>query len=129
MPRRTISPAAFEDIATELSRFTLSRSITPYRGGATAGASRRPPSHLLRGGVRRAGEVVRVAVQLIEAATDRQLWAERFDATASTLLDVQDEIAARGQCARNPHRPGSPGRPLLTLPASVTTAGCADSSA
>jgi TolB-like protein len=49
---------------------------------------------LLEGGVQRAGNRVRVNVQLIEAATDKHLWAEIFDRelTADNLFDIQSEI-------------------------------------
>jgi TolB-like protein/Tfp pilus assembly protein PilF len=49
---------------------------------------------LLEGGVQRAGNRVRINVQLIEAQTDRHLWAEIFDRelTADNLFDIQSEI-------------------------------------
>jgi tetratricopeptide (TPR) repeat protein len=63
------------------------------RGG---GADRRVPAdHIVHGSVRRAGQAVRVNVQLVEVANGRQIWADRYDATAADLLAVQDAIAAR----------------------------------
>jgi len=49
---------------------------------------------LLEGGVQRAGNRVRINVQLIEAATDRHLWAEVYDRelTTDNLFDIQSEI-------------------------------------
>jgi TolB-like protein/tetratricopeptide (TPR) repeat protein len=90
-----------EDVATELSRFgTLEvlhpRSVAAFlraRGGDADNGPR--ADHMLHGSVRQTGEVVRVGVQLVEAANGRQLWADRYDATASDLLAVQAEIAAR----------------------------------
>jgi len=52
-------------------------------------------AHVLRGSVRRAGDVIRIAVQLVELESGRQVWANRYDATAIELLAVQDEIASR----------------------------------
>ncbi|MBT8062246.1 MAG: hypothetical protein KJO85_06140, partial [Gammaproteobacteria bacterium] len=51
-------------------------------------------AHLLEGGVQRAGNRVRINVQLIEAQTDKHLWAEIFDRelTADNLFDIQSEI-------------------------------------
>ncbi|MDX1459866.1 MAG: tetratricopeptide repeat protein [Xanthomonadales bacterium] len=51
-------------------------------------------AHLLEGGVQRAGNRVRINVQLIEAQTDRHLWAEVYDRelTADNLFDIQSEI-------------------------------------
>lgn len=50
-------------------------------------------SHVLEGSVRRAGEQVRVTVQLIDAATDEHLWAENFDRTLDDIFAIQSEIA------------------------------------
>jgi TolB-like protein len=38
---------------------------------------------------------IRVNVQLIDAATDQHLWAERFDKERREILQVQDEIVGR----------------------------------
>jgi TolB-like protein/DNA-binding SARP family transcriptional activator/Tfp pilus assembly protein PilF len=51
--------------------------------------------YVLEGEVRRSGKRVRVTAQLIDAETDRHLWAERFDADASDLFALQDEITHR----------------------------------
>ena len=44
---------------------------------------------------------VRVSAQLIDAATDAHLWAERFDGDAGDLFAVQDEITSRIAVALN----------------------------
>jgi TolB-like protein len=50
---------------------------------------------LLEGGVQRAGDQIRVNVQLIEAATDEHLWAETYDRalTTESIFAIQSEIA------------------------------------
>jgi TolB-like protein/tetratricopeptide (TPR) repeat protein len=50
--------------------------------------------YLLEGSVRRAGERVRIACQLIDAATGLHLWTDRFDGTLSDVFDLQDRITA-----------------------------------
>ncbi|MGD9340130.1 MAG: hypothetical protein PVG76_04265 [Chromatiales bacterium] len=50
-------------------------------------------SHVLEGSVRRAGDEVRVTVQLIDAATDVHLWAENFDRKLDDIFAIQSEIA------------------------------------
>lgn len=50
--------------------------------------------HVLEGSVRRAGERVRVSVQLIDGRSDTQLWAEDYDRPAGNIFAIQDEIAA-----------------------------------
>jgi TolB-like protein/tetratricopeptide (TPR) repeat protein len=92
-----------QDVVTELSRFPTLEVVHPRTSFALArraGATADPPEmlrggYLLRGSVRRSGDVVRVATQLVEMSTSRQVWAERFDAPAERLLEVQDEIVAR----------------------------------
>ena len=51
---------------------------------------------ILEGGVQRAGERVRINVQLIDAATDAHLWAETYDRelTAADIFAIQSEVAA-----------------------------------
>ncbi len=48
--------------------------------------------HVLEGGVRKAGDRVRITAQLVEASTSRHVWAERFDRKLDDLFAVQDEI-------------------------------------
>jgi class 3 adenylate cyclase/TolB-like protein/cytochrome c-type biogenesis protein CcmH/NrfG len=51
--------------------------------------------YVLEGSVIPDGDRVRVNVQLIEAETNIELWAERFDSTRKGLLDIQDQIVGR----------------------------------
>jgi TolB-like protein len=50
---------------------------------------------VLEGGVQRAGDQIRVSVQLIDAETDAHLWAEIYDRqlTAANIFAIQTEIA------------------------------------
>jgi TolB-like protein/tetratricopeptide (TPR) repeat protein len=90
-----------EDVATELSRFGTLEVLHPRAVAAalvTGGGDperRLAADHLVHGSVRHAGDAVRVTVQLVEASNGRQVWADRYDATARDLLAVQDAIAAR----------------------------------
>ena len=51
---------------------------------------------ILEGGVQRAGDRVRINVQLIDAGTDAHLWAESYDRelTAANIFAIQSEVAA-----------------------------------
>ena len=51
--------------------------------------------YVVDGSVQRAGKEVRINVQLVDAATDAQLWAERFDRDIGDLFALQNEITAR----------------------------------
>ena len=54
-------------------------------------------AHILEGGVQRAGNSVRINVQLINAHTDEHLWGEIFDRelTADNLFAIQSEISTK----------------------------------
>src|SRR5262249_9484017 len=49
---------------------------------------------ILEGSVRRAGAMCRVSVQLIDAETDRHVWAERYDRRLEDIFAIQDEITS-----------------------------------
>jgi adenylate cyclase len=48
--------------------------------------------YVLEGSVRKAGNRVRVTAQLIDAATDGHIWAERYDRDLTDIFAVQDEL-------------------------------------
>ena len=48
--------------------------------------------YVLEGSVRKAGDRVRVTVQLIDAETDRHIWAERYDRNLEDIFAIQDEV-------------------------------------
>jgi len=50
-------------------------------------------SNILEGSVQRAGDQVRVTVQLINATTDAHLWAESYDRALTDIFTVESEIA------------------------------------
>src|SRR5207245_662565 len=92
-----------EDLTTDLSRiahmFVISRNTAfTYRDkpveakqiGRELGVR-----YILEGSVRRSGNQVRVNTQLIDAATDAHLWAERFDRDVGDLFALQNEITSR----------------------------------
>ncbi len=91
-----------EDIITELSRFrdllVISRnSAFVYKGRAVRvaeAAAALGVSYLVEGSVRKAGQRVRITVQLIDASTDRHLWAERYDRDLEDIFVIQDEVTA-----------------------------------
>ena len=49
---------------------------------------------LLEGSVRKAGQRLRINVQLIDAGNGYQLWSERFDREVADIFAIQDEIAS-----------------------------------
>jgi adenylate cyclase len=49
-------------------------------------------AHVVEGSLRKAGNRVRVTVQLIDAASGRRVWAEQYDRSLDDIFAVQDEI-------------------------------------
>jgi adenylate cyclase len=89
-----------EDIITELSRFhdllVISRNSTFVHKGKALNvqevARELGVEYVLEGSVRKAGGRVRVTVQLIDAETDRHIWAERYDRELEDIFAIQDEM-------------------------------------
>ncbi len=50
-------------------------------------------STLLEGSVRRAGDRVRIVAQLIDAETDKNLWAETYDRQLTDIFVIQTEVS------------------------------------
>jgi adenylate cyclase len=48
--------------------------------------------YVVEGSVRKAGDQVRITAQLIDATTDRHLWAERYDRPLTDIFALQDAI-------------------------------------
>ncbi len=89
-----------EDIITALAKYgwffvTARNSTFSYKGrstyvkqiGAELGVR-----YVLEGSVRKAGDRVRVTVQLIDATTGNHIWAERYDRKIDDVFALQDEI-------------------------------------
>ncbi len=57
-------------------------------------ARRLKVAHILEGSVRKAGDQVRITVQLVDARSDTPLWSHSWDRTLEDVFAVQDEIAA-----------------------------------
>src|SRR6185312_6512862 len=98
--QRYYSDGISEDITTGLSRFrsllVIARnSAFQYRDRAIdvrVVARDLGVQYLVEGSVRKAGERIRVTVQLIDAATGNHLWAQQYDHQLSDLFAVQDEV-------------------------------------
>jgi adenylate cyclase len=90
-----------EDIITKLSRFhwffVIARNSSfTYKGGAVdikRVARELGVQYVLEGSVRKAANRVRITAQLIDAATGRHVWAERYDRNLEDIFTVQDEIS------------------------------------
>jgi TolB-like protein len=114
-----LSDGLTEDVITELARFPglfvigaasslalKDRTITPNQVARELGVE-----YLVEGSVRRAGETLRVTVQLIDPATGHRLWAERYDRPFTEVFAIQDSTSSR----RGRPRPAT-GRRKASMP-------------
>src|ERR1043166_4219844 len=91
-----------EDIITELSRFrdllVISRNSVFVHKGKPVKVQEVgrefAVDYVVEGSVRKAGDRVRVTVQLIDAETDTHIWAERYDRDLKDIFAIQDEVTA-----------------------------------
>ena len=92
-----------DELTTDLASISALRvisrsSVMQYKG------SHRPPAPeiarvlnvdgLIEGSVIRIGDRVRITAQLIDAPSDRHVWAGNFERTSRDVLALQDELAA-----------------------------------
>jgi adenylate cyclase len=95
------SDGVTEDIITDLGRVSAlsvasRNSAFSYKGKTVAPAQIARAlnvTHVMEGSVRKSGNRVRITAQLLEAATDKQIWAERYDRTLDDIFAIQDEIS------------------------------------
>src|SRR5258708_5515893 len=89
-----------EDIITGLSRikwlFVIARNSSfVYKGKAVdvrQVGRELGVRYVLEGGVRKAGNRLRITAQLLEAETGAHLWADRYDGALEDVFDLQDRI-------------------------------------
>ena len=90
------------DIITDLSRFSnlfviARNSVFTYKGkavdikdvGRELGVR-----YVLEGSIQKVGDKIRLNAQLIDAATNHHLWANRYDRELGDIFAVQDELTA-----------------------------------
>ena len=89
-----------EDLITALSRFrsfaVIARNSSfVYKGRSVdvrEVARELGVRYVLEGSIRRAGDRLRVAAQLVDGTSGSHLWARNFDGVVADIFDVQDRI-------------------------------------
>ena len=90
-----------DELIAELSKVRSLRVISRTSAMLFKGARKSVPviaqevnvRYVLEGTVRRAGNNVRITAQLIEAATDTHLWAERYSGSLEDIFELQERLA------------------------------------
>jgi adenylate cyclase len=77
---------------------------------------------ILEGSVRKAGDKVRVHVQLIDAEKDAHLWAERYDRQLDDIFEVESDIAGKIAEALQATLTGAERRAITARPTESTEA-------
>jgi len=89
-----------DDLITDLTKvsgiFVIARDSTFYYKGETENIRKIAQDlgvrYVLHGSIRRAGAAVRVNLNLTDAGSGRQIWAERYDGDMTNVFGLQDEI-------------------------------------
>src|SRR5205809_479001 len=91
-----------DEIVTDLAKVAdlkvISRtSVMPYKSGMARNVrqigQQLGVAHVVEGSVQRTGNRVRVNAQLVDARTDRHLWAQTYDRDLADVFAIQSEIA------------------------------------
>jgi len=119
-----------EEILTRLSRIrdlkVISRTSTQRFKSSSDDiaqiAKQLGVANILEGTVQKAGDQVRVNVQLIDAANDSHLWAERYDHQLINIFAIESDIAAKIADALHAKLTGAERRAISTQPTANTEA-------
>src|SRR2546421_1936206 len=113
-----------EEILTRLSRIRDLRVISRTSTQRFKNTAEQIPeiakqlgvATILEGSVRKAGDKVRVHVQLIDAQHDAHVWADRYDRDLTDIFAVETEIAASIAEALRVHISGAERQAISTRP-------------
>ncbi|WP_300581815.1 winged helix-turn-helix domain-containing protein [Marivita sp.] len=89
-----------EDVITDLSKVAalsvVARNTAFTFKGRAVNVSKTAQdmnlTHVVEGSVRKSGSRIRINAQLVDGATGRPIWAERFDRDLTDIFDLQDQI-------------------------------------
>ncbi len=90
-----------EEIISDLSKIHDLRVISRTSAMQLKGRQGNLPSlvrelnvqYVLEGSVRKAGDKLRITAQLVDAASDTQLWSEKYGGTMEDVFDIQERVA------------------------------------
>jgi serine/threonine protein kinase/Flp pilus assembly protein TadD len=90
-----------EDVITELAKIKTLQvfpraAVYTYRDKQVTGpqvGKELGAANVLAGSIRRAGNRLRITVQLVETRSGHSVWAERYDRQMEDVFEIQDEIA------------------------------------
>jgi TolB-like protein/Tfp pilus assembly protein PilF len=96
-------------VAARRSAFQFKGSNLDLRKiGQTLGVA-----HILEGSLQKAGDQVRINVQLVDVQTGLQAWSEKYDHKLDNVFAVEDEIAKKIASKLSVQLTGGAGQPLV----------------
>jgi TolB-like protein/Tfp pilus assembly protein PilF len=110
LPFKNISPEEGQDyfsdgitdeVISDLSRIHALRVISRSSSMTYKGSTKTVPEiatelgvrYVLEGSVRKAGNNLKITAQLIEAARDTHLWADKYDGTLDDIFNIQEKVS------------------------------------
>ncbi|MCX5800134.1 MAG: protein kinase [Candidatus Eisenbacteria bacterium] len=90
-----------EEVISDLSKVHALRVISRSSAMTFKGTKKTIPEiakqlevqYVLEGSVRKAGNSLRITAQLIDAASDAHIWAEKYSGTLDDVFDVQEKVS------------------------------------
>jgi serine/threonine protein kinase len=90
-----------EELISDLSKIHALRVISRTSSMMFKGTKKDIPAiarevhvrYVLEGSVRKAGNNLRITAQLIDAANDAHLWAEKYGGTLDDIFDIQEKVS------------------------------------
>jgi serine/threonine protein kinase len=90
-----------EELISDLSKIGSLRVISRTSSMMFKGTKKDIPAiarevhvrYILEGSVRKAGNNLRITAQLIDAANDAHLWAEKYGGTLDDIFDIQEKVS------------------------------------
>ena len=125
-----LSDGVQDEIRTRLSKISelkvTSRTSTHHLGSAPDNlpeiAQKLGVAKVLEGSVQKAGQQIRVNVQLIDALAGAQLWAESFDRNIADIFKVESDIAEKVANALQARLTGQEKEEITKAPTASTAA-------
>ena len=92
-----------DELITEIARIPNLRVVSRTSVMAQRASGRSLPEiarqlnvdAIVEGSIVRSGDRIRITAQLIDARTDRHLWAQSFEGSAADVLSLQDSVAGQ----------------------------------
>ena len=92
-----LTEEVISDLSTIPDLLVISRSSTMTFKGTRNSikeiAEKVNVQYVLEGSVRKAGDKLRITAQLIDAANDSHIWAEKYTGTVEDIFDIQEKVS------------------------------------